>query len=152
MPNRVIISDPSCLIVLSKIEQLDLLQTVYGTIYTTQDIAMEFGEQQPKWIEICKVADIDKQRVLEIQIDKGESSAIALALESPNSTIILDDFKARKIADHLGLSYTGTIGVIVKAKLDGKILSIKPLLDKIKSTNFRISADLEIAALKAAGE
>jgi predicted nucleic acid-binding protein len=87
-----------------------------------------------------------------MQIDKGESSAIALALETANSTVILDDYKARKIAERLGISYTGTIGVIVKAKLKGIIPSIKPLLQKIKQTDFRLSTDLELQALKEANE
>ena len=87
-----------------------------------------------------------------MQIDKGESSAIALALETPDSTIILDDYKARKIANQLGLIFTGTIGVIIKAKLNGIIHSIKPLLEKIKQTDFRISAEIELQALKEALE
>lgn len=83
---------------------------------------------------------------------KGESSAIALALEIPDSTLILDDIKGRKIANHLGLTYTGTLGVIIKAKLNGIIPSIKPILGKIKQTNFRLSPNLELQALKAANE
>ena len=67
-------------------------------------------------------------------------------------TFILDDYKARKMADNLGLHYTGTIGIIVKAKLKGIIPSIKPLLEKIKHTNFRLSVDLELLALKEANE
>lgn len=86
-----------------------------------------------------------------MQIDKGESSAIALAIETPNSTLILDDFKARKIAEQLGLPYTGTIGIIIKAKLQGIIQTIKPILSKIKQTDFRLSA-IEIQALKEANE
>jgi predicted nucleic acid-binding protein len=87
-----------------------------------------------------------------MQIDKGESSAIALALEIPDSTIILDDYKARKIAERLGITFTGTIGVIIKAKLKGVISSIKPILEKIKQTDFRLSADIESQALKEANE
>ena len=87
-----------------------------------------------------------------MQLDKGESSAIALALETPDCTIILDDYKARKIADQLGLHITGTIGVIVKAKLNGLIPSIKPLLSKIRTTDFRLTIELELLALKEAGE
>ena len=64
----------------------------------------------------------------------------------------MDDYKARKMADNLGLHYTGTIGIIVKAKLKGIIPSIKPLLEKIKHTNFRLSVDLELLALKEANE
>lgn len=149
---KTIISDTSCFIILSKIGELDLLHKVYDSIVTTLDIAVEFGEPLPDWIIIEKVVDSYKQQLLEMQIDKGESSAIALALETPDSTVILDDYRARKIAAQLGVNYTGTIGVIVKAKIIGVITSIKPLLIKIKQTDFRLSADLELQALLAAGE
>jgi predicted nucleic acid-binding protein len=149
---KTIISDTSCLIVLSNIGELDLLQKLYGQVITTIDIATEYGETLPEWVKIVQVTDPYKQALLELQIDKGESSAIALALELPDSTIILDDYKARKIAEQLNLHYTGTIGVIVKAKLKGIIPSIKPLLNKIKQTNFRLSTELEIQTLQAASE
>lgn len=149
---KTIISDTSCLIILSKIGEIELLKKVYGSIVTTTDIAVEFGEKLPDWIEILTVRDVLRQRLLEMQIDKGESSAIALALETAESTLILDDYKARKVANHLGLNFTGTIGVIVKAKLSGKIESIKPILLKIKQTDFRISSELETQALIEAHE
>jgi predicted nucleic acid-binding protein len=150
--HKTIISDTSCFVILSNIGELDILQKVYGQIVTTKDIAAEYGEILPDWVEIAQVVDKSKQQLLEMQIGKGESSAIALALETPESRIILDDLKARKIAEKLGIAYTGTIGVIIKAKLVGIIPSIKPLLEKIKQTDFRLSADLELQALKASKE
>jgi predicted nucleic acid-binding protein len=149
---KTIISDTSCLIVLTNIGELDLLRKVYDPIVTTVDIAVEFGEPLPEWVIIEKVADKYRQQLLEMQIDRGESSAIALALETPDSTVILDDYRARKIAEQLGVSYTGTFGVIIKAKLNGAISSIKPILKKIKETDFRLSVDIERQALVAAGE
>lgn len=149
---KTIISDTSCFIILSNIGELELLHKVYGEIITTIDIATEFGETLPSWVEIKKVIDVSKQQILELQIDRGEASAIALALETPESIVILDDFKARKIALRLGINYTGTIGVIIKAKLKGIIPSIKPILEKIKNTNFRISIDIEIKAFREADE
>ena len=149
---KTIISDTSCLILLTNIGELDLLHKLYGQIITTNDIADEYGDQLPYWVEIKDVKDKYRQQLLEMQIDRGESSAIALALETPDSTLILDDYKARKIVEQLGLSYTGTIGVIIKAKLTGLIPTIKPLLSKIRQTNFRISSDLELQALKEANE
>lgn len=128
------------------------MHDLYTQIVTTTEIASEYGEPLPDWVEIVNVTDRSKQRLLELQIDKGESSAIALALETPDSTIILDDNKARRIANQLGLNYTGTIGVIVKAKLQGIIPSIKPVIAKIKETDFRLSAEIELQALKQAGE
>ncbi len=149
---KTIISDSSCFIILTNIGELDLLQKVYGEVVTTIDIATEYGEKLPDWVEILTVKDKYRQQLLEMQIDKGESSAIALAIETPNCTIILDDYKARKIAEQLRINYTGTIGVIIKAKLRGIIPSIKPLLEKMKLTNFRLNADIELQALKEANE
>jgi predicted nucleic acid-binding protein len=149
---KTIISDTSCFIILTNIGELGLLHKVYGQITTTIDIATEYGEALPDWVEIATVVNKYSQQLLEMQIDKGESSAIALALETPNSTIILDDYKARKIADQLRIPYTGTIGVIIKAKLKKIIPSVKPLLEKIKQTDFRISPEIELQALKEANE
>lgn len=55
--HKVIISDTSCFIILSKIGELDILNKVYGRIYTTIDIAAEFGEPLPSWIEVVSVSD-----------------------------------------------------------------------------------------------
>ena len=149
---KTIISDTSCFIILANIGELDLLHKVYVQIVTTPDIATEYGEPLPEWVEIVTVKDQYRQQLLEMQIDKGESSAIALALETQNCTLILDDYKARKIAEQLGITFTGTIGVIIKAKLKEIIPSIKPLLEKIKQTNFRLSENIELQALKEANE
>ncbi len=137
---------------MTNIGELELLQKVYGQIVTTPEIVAEFGEPLPEWVEIAEVKDKYRQTILELQIDKGESSAIALALETPDSVVILDDYKARKIAERLGVTFTGTIGVIIKAKLNGVIPSVKPIIEKIKQTDFRLSAEIESQALKDADE
>ena len=118
----------------------------------TRDVLLEFGEQLPGWIKVQQPKDLYRQQLLEMQVDKGEASAIALALETDHPVIILDDWKARNLAERLGLSVTGTIGVIVKAKNSGLIPSIKPYLNKIRKTNFRISEELEQMALNEANE
>ena len=150
--HKIIISDTSCFIILTNIGELHLLQKLYSKITTTIEIATEFGEPLPEWVEILSVKSKDTQRLLEMQIDKGESSAIALALEIPDSLLILDDIKARKVATQLGLSITGTLGIIIKAKLEGIIPSVIPILNKIKQTDFRLSDEVELQVLKAAME
>ena len=150
--HKIIISDTSCFIILTNIGELHLLQKLYSKITTTIEIATEFGEPLPDWVEILSVKSKDTQRLLEMQIDKGESSAIALALEISDSLLILDDIKARKVATQLGLSITGTLGIIIKAKLEGIIPSVIPILNKIKQTDFRLSNEVELQVLKAAME
>jgi predicted nucleic acid-binding protein len=151
MPDAVI-ADTSCFIILSNINELGLLKRVYGTIVTTPDVIWEFGEDLPDWILIRSPKDQQKQKALELKVDRGEASAITLALEIPGSTVILDDLQARILAEQLGVLITGTVGVIIKAKLNGIIPSIRPLLNQIKKTNFRITPALEALALKEANE
>ena len=150
--HKLIIADTSCFIILSKIDELELLQKIYVQIVTTSDIAIEFGEVLPDWVIIKNVSNKNYQDILELQLDKGESSAIALAMEIENCTIILDDYKARKVAQKLNISITGPIGIIVKAKQLGIIKSVQPILEKIRNSNFRLSKELENQALSLSNE
>jgi len=149
---KTIIADTSCFILLSKIEKLDILKYLYGNVNVTREIANEYNKKFPDWVKIHSVSETLRQEILEIQVDKGEASAIALAMEIKDSVLILDDYKARKIAETLNLKVTGTIGVIIKAKHTGVINSVKPILESIKETDFRMSTEIVNQALKEAGE
>ena len=135
----IVISDTSSLIILEKIGELNLLQRTYSRVVTTPQVAEEFREKLPSWIVIKVVQDRKYQEFLETQVDRGEASAIALAKENGNSLLLLDDLKARKLAHQLNLKFTGTLGVFHKAKGLGIIDKIKPLIDKILMTDFRVS-------------
>jgi predicted nucleic acid-binding protein len=149
---RTIVSDTSCFIILTNIGELDLLHRTFGEIITTKEVVQEFGEELPSWVIVKSATDKYRQRILEDQVDRGEASAIALALEFPESIIILDDYRARKVAENLGLAITGTIGVIIIAKKRGIIGSIKPYLEKLRLMNFHLSEEIEKQALKEAEE
>ncbi len=82
----------------------------------------------------------------------GEASAIALAKEMESPLILLDDLKARKLASKLNLKFTGTLGVINKAKQIGAIEKVKPLIDKLQATNFRISGNIITELLRKNNE
>jgi hypothetical protein len=152
MLERIIIADTSCLIILSNIGYLDLLQKLYEKVTVTTEICVEFADNLPDWFIVMAASDKQKQMILEMWIGKGEASALALALENEQSLVILDDHKARKTAEKMGIKYTGTLGIIVKAKKLGLIPSVIPILDKINTTNFRISDELLKMVLSEAGE
>jgi predicted nucleic acid-binding protein len=149
---KVIISDTSCIILLDKIDELKLLHTLFGQVIVTQEIANEFKKDLPDWFTIVNPINKTYQKILEASLDKGESSAIALALEQKDSLLIIDDYKGRKYAEQLGIKITGTLGVIIDAKLSGHLESVKPLLKRIKMTDFRLTSELEIRTLEKSGE
>lgn len=93
--DKVIISDTSCLIALSNIGLLHIIKDLYGEILITEEVKGEFGSILPDWIIVHQVKDKAKQANIEIRLDKGEASSIALALEIPNTLLIIDEIKGR---------------------------------------------------------
>lgn len=149
---KVIIADTSCLILLDKIGELKLLHSLSGQVNITQEIADEFKKDLPDWFTIVSPINKTYQRILEASLDKGESSAIAFAIEQKDCLLIIDDYKGRKYAEQLGIKITGTLGVIINAKHNGYLKSVKPLLEKIRMTNFRLTPELERRTLEKSGE
>jgi predicted nucleic acid-binding protein len=139
MREIIVITDTSCLIALTKTGTLDILPKMYQRIIITEEIQNEFGEELPQWIEIMSVTNKQYQQLLERILDKGESSAIALAAALGNVILVLDDLKARKEAKRLGFKITGTLGILFNAKQKGFIPALKPCIDKLQSIDFRIS-------------
>jgi predicted nucleic acid-binding protein len=149
---KIIISDTSCLILLDKIEELKLLNNLFGQIIITQEIANEFKKELPHWFIIQEPINKTYQKILEASLDKGEASAIALAIEQTDCLLIMDDYKGRRYAEQLGIKITGTLGIIIDAKQSGHIESVKPILDKIKKTDFRLTAELEKRTIEKSNE
>lgn len=146
MPN--IISNTSCLIVLDNIGMLDVLKELYGKVFITEEVSKEFGKTVPDWIEVRKVSDNKYLKLMKNFVDLGEASTIALAVETDDIVIILDDLKARKLAQKLNLKITGTIGVLVKARKRNIIASTQEVLNKLRNEGFRISDEIEKEFLK----
>ncbi len=147
-----IISNTSCLIVLDNSDMLFILKELYGEIYITNEVREEFGKKLPEWVKIKIVSNKNLLRVLKNIVDIGEASTISLSLETENSLIILDDLKARKIAKSLGLNVTGTLGLLLKARENNIIPSIKVAIKKLKKAGFRISDAIEEKIYQLAGE
>ncbi|HVV53723.1 MAG TPA: DUF3368 domain-containing protein [Mucilaginibacter sp.] len=149
---KIIIADTSCLILLHKIGEFDLLRKLYGEILVTSEIRNEFGQELPPWIIVRDPTDQTSLNIISTSVDKGEASAIALALEEHSPLLVLDDKKARRLASSLNLNHTGTLGILIDAKLSGHLESVKPVIKKIRNTNFHISDHLERKILILSGE
>ncbi len=77
----------------------------------------------------------------DLNLGKGESEVIALAFET-NLKALIDDLKARKIAEDLGLSISGSIGVLLKAEKLGLITNAYEKVKELKDKGFYISDEL----------
>lgn len=152
-PNyKIIISDTSCLILLIKINELDLLRKFSDKVIITSVIKNELNVDLPEWIDVIDPIDKHYQSILELDLDRGEARAISLMFEIDNAILLIDDLKGRKIADRLKLRFSGTFGLLLKSKELGLITTIKPIIEKIRSTNFRFSEKLLADILAQAKE
>jgi predicted nucleic acid-binding protein len=65
----------------------------------------------------------------------------------------MDERLGRETARHLGLRYTGLIGVLIEAKHKGLIGAVKPQLDALRNlAGFRIGDVLYTRVLRDEGE
>lgn len=139
MHKTIIIADASCLIALTNINALWILENVYQKVYITQTILNEYELPIPNFIEVKEVIDLNLLRVLNGYLDPGEATAIALGIENPESILILDDLKGRKEAQKLKLRFTGTLGVLIRAKKENHITDVLFYIDLLRESGFRIS-------------
>ena len=149
---ELIICDTSCLILFDKIERLELLRNCYSTIYVTPEIADKFGKALPDWVKIKGASNEALQQTLTQILGRGEASAIALTFDLPGTLIALDDLKARKVAKSLHLKITGSLGILVKARQQGYIAKLLPVLNQVQQTDFRISENIVRKILSTVGE
>jgi predicted nucleic acid-binding protein len=143
---RLVVSDSSTLIHLASIGRLPLLKQFYTRITITPAVWREVVEQgggragavevanacQAGWIEVVAPADKSLVRLLRRDLDNGESEAITLAIERQADLIFLDESEARRIAEIYDLSKTGVIGILIRAKREGQIDSLRAELDRLR--------------------
>ncbi len=90
---------------------------------------------------------------LRLELDLGEAEAIALAMEEDAKLLLIDERRGRLVAQRLGLSVTGLIGVLLLARKRGLVDSIRPSLDDLRRVaGFWISDALYRRVLQESGE
>jgi hypothetical protein len=90
---------------------------------------------------------------LDLDLHRGESEVIALAIEQNADLILLDETDARQVAATFGLKKTGVIGILIKARVEGKIGSLRLELNNLIDTmGFFIDDGLYRQALLSVNE
>lgn len=159
-----VISDTSPIINLACVGQLELVHQLYGAILIPRAVYDEitrFGPEEPgaaevqklEWINVYNVTNRPLVEALELEVDPGEAEAIACTLELNADQLLLDEHIGRAVAKHLGLRVIGLLGVLIKAKREELISSVKPVLDDlILKAGFWISKPLYARVLEAVSE
>jgi uncharacterized protein len=157
----LIVSDTSCITNLIQIDQFNLLSAIYTTVIISPVVKKElqqfhlFSDDEIEKLNLVIQAPTNNAAVNELmlQLDAGESESIILAEELKADFLLVDERKATKIANERGLTTIGILGVILLAKQSNHIVSVKILLNDLKSkTTFHFSDSLYTQIIKLAGE
>jgi predicted nucleic acid-binding protein len=109
--------------------------------------------EDAQWIRIESVKNQHVTQSLMLELDCGEAAAIALALESGISRILMDETEGRSVAKAMGLHPTGILGVLLRAKSDGKIVSVSDEMSRLRDeAGFFIAEPLFHRVQREAGE
>ena len=153
----IVVADTTPIITLMKLQRLDLLEKLFGTVSVPNAVFEELVSN-PKYLteaqiviecpflKRLEVSDRQSIKILRevVGLDAGESEAIALAEENHADLLIIDESKGRRVAKKMELKIIGTIGILLQA-FDCEILSKTEILsyaEKLKSSSIRISDTL----------
>jgi len=160
----IVVSNTSPIINLACVGQLDLLRQIHGAITIPEAVFTEItvnGIGQPGAEEVSRFPWIVRHRVtqqplvdvLRLELDAGEAEALACALELHADLILLDERRAREVAQRLGLRFIGLLGVLIEAQRQQRLPRIRPVLDDLRQkAGFWITDALYQRVLAAAGE
>ena len=153
----MIIGDSSALVALSIMDRLDLLETIFGKIYVPQavydEVVVSHKTQSVKLKNFLadKVIAVDLT-IAQIGLGQGELEAIALYKNLDANFLLIDDRRAKSFAKLNDVNVIGSLGVMLLAKEQGVVDSIRSDLEKLIKSDIFISENLINKVLASIGE
>lgn len=158
-----IICNAGPLIALAMIDRLALLRDLYTRILVPEAVFREVVEQGVGRVGARQIATADwleqtpdlvaPDPFLTMELGAGEAAVLTLAAQLNASEVLIDERKARRIAEvAYGLKPKGTAGILVAAKRRGLLEEIRPALLEMAQKGYYLSARLIDRACREVGE
>lgn len=159
---RIVINTGPILALIAASGDLEILRRLYDEVLVPNEVAQEvlaggqlgFGISQftaASWL--CRWStDLDISPFLQNTLDRGEASVIQLALSENIGTVCIDETPGRRAARLNGLQLTGSAGILLRAKREGHIVSVKAALEQMRMHGIWLSEKVVQVALREAGE
>ena len=155
-----VICNTSALQYLHQLNRLDLLRELYGKVIVPEAVAAEVAAGKTHAVDLPDLAALPWVSVQAVapcavapgDLGAGELAVLSLAAACPGALVVLDDGLARRYARLARIRFTGTCGILLRAKQRGLVPAIKPLLDQLVGLGFHPDAGTRAGVLKLAGE
>ena len=161
MATGPVIADASPLIGLAAIEAFDLLRRLFGRVTVTEAVHGEVlagvdlpgvaeleAAKEDGWVDVVPV-DVHAEFA---DLGDGEACTLSLAVQHAGCLVLMDERLGRNYARKHGVSVIGLGGVLLEAKRGGFIPEIRPYIDRLAKTDFRVSEGIVQEVLVQAGE
>jgi predicted nucleic acid-binding protein len=145
----IVVSNTTPLNYLILLKKDHILPALFGAIFVPPAVIAELTREDtpgpvrawlqapPSWFHVRTPHVIDST----LDLDKGETEAIALAQELHADRILLDDSKARRVALARGLRVAGTLAILVEAH-ERALLDLRRAIDELRQTSFYMNEEL----------
>lgn len=142
----IVVADTSPINYLILIGQINLLKHLYTRTLIPSAVLAELAHPMapqpvrdwainaPPWLEVLN----PRTSIMLVQLDAGESAAIALATEVHADVVLIDDHAGRAEAVRRGLKVAGTLSVLDEAEQAGLVI-FDDAITELRKTSFRVS-------------
>jgi predicted nucleic acid-binding protein len=138
MKNGLVIADSGPIFSLATINKLYLLDSLFDEVKIPQAVWKEitlkksvyYYDKIISYFE-SKIVKIKTPNDLSFIMDYGESESVILFREQNADFLLVDDKKARRIAENLNINCIGTLGLLVAAKEKSLVKNLKPLFAEL---------------------
>ena len=152
----IVFSNTTPFIALSSIGQLDLLPRLFAQVCVVPEVVEECRAggliavpdlAGLPWLHMVPSSpEISTLALLEL--DKGEKHTIHAACQHKADLVIIDEKIGRNVAEYLGLSVIGSLGILLNAKRKGLIASFSQCVEEMRRHGLRYHPRL-VERLKA---
>jgi predicted nucleic acid-binding protein len=158
-----VVSDTSPIRALHHLGLLALLRDFFGEVFVPPTVVAELREVPERftpidlagspWFRVRAPARADLTAALREELDAGEAEAISLAVEIGASVVLIDERAGREVVRRLNMLPMGALGVLLRAKQNGMIPMLGPLIERLRTdAEFFVSDSVVEGVLRQAGE
>lgn len=151
---QIVVTDAGPLIALAQMDYLFVLENLFGTVWVP--IAVQQECMAKPGLDTLRIQQAIEQGILKVaaepaepgtiqlprSLGAGEKAALHLAIQNPNTLLIMDDYLARKQAIRMGFNLIGTVGLLDIAEKRGLIGSAEDAITAIRQSGYRISTSI----------
>jgi predicted nucleic acid-binding protein len=149
MRNGLVIADSGPILSLALVDKLSVLDQLFDDIRISKAVWEEISndDTKPYHDRIVryfkdKVETIKGYNNLTFIMDYGESESVILYKELNANFLLIDDKKARNIAENFNINCVGTLGILIKSKELGLVDNLKPIFKSFLNNKRYYSTEL----------